>query len=170
MRNRFRVAMPTADEFDRWLATRHANMERSEIILCLLILAYAVFFSSLTILRHWTFQTHAWDLGIFTQSLWTTAYGNKFLYHTPELFINPSGSFFGTHFSPMLLVLLPVYWFAPMPETLLILQAFVLSLAAFPIYLLARNFAGGRTVGLAFAAAYLIYPAVHYVNLYEFPL
>jgi uncharacterized membrane protein len=68
----------------------------------------------------------------------------------------------------MLLVLLPVYWFAPMPETLLILQAFVLSLAAFPIYLLARNFAGGRTVGLAFAAAYLVYPAVHYVNLYEF--
>lgn len=164
----FRFALPSADEIDRWLATRHAKMDRSQIILVLLILGYAVFFSSLTILRHWAFQTHAWDLGISTQSLWTTAYGNRFLYHTPELFINPSGSFFGVHFSPMLLVLLPVYWLAPMPEILLILQAFALALAAFPIYLLAKNFAGGRTAGLVFAGAYLVYPAVQYVNLYEF--
>jgi len=127
-----------------------------------------VFFSSLTILRHLAFDTHAWDLGIFTQSLWTTAYGNKFLYYTVELFINPTGSFFGVHFSPLLLGLLPVYWAAPKPETLLILQAFVISLGAVPLYLLAKNFAGGRTVGLAFAGAYLIYPAVQYVNLYEF--
>src|SRR4030042_823535 len=107
MRTRFRVAMPTVEKIDRWLAARHANMDRSQIILLLLLLVYTVFFSSLTILRHWAFETHAWDLGIFTQSLWTTAYGNRFLYHTPELFINPTGSFFGVHFSPLLLGLLP---------------------------------------------------------------
>ncbi len=168
MGTRGRVMLPTADEIEQWLAIRHINIERSVIVLFLLILIYAVFFSSLTILRHWAFETHAWDLGIFTQSLWTTAYGNRFLYHTPELFINPSGSFLGVHFSPMLLVLSPLYWVAPMPETLLILQAFILSLAAFPIYKLARKFAGGRIAGLVFAFAYLIYPAVHYVNLYEF--
>ena len=168
MRTRFRLALPTAEGIDQWLATKHANVERSTIILFLFILIYTIFFSSLTILRHWAFETHAWDLGISTQALWTTAYGNRFLYFTAELFINPSGSFFGVHFSPMLLAISPLYWFAPMPETLLILQAFVLSMAAFPMYKLAKDFAGGRTVGLVFAGAYLIYPAVQYVNLYEF--
>jgi uncharacterized membrane protein len=168
MRTRFKVTLPSTERIDLWLSTKHANIERSEIILCLLILVYAIFFSSLTILRHWAFQTHAWDLGIYTQSLWTTTYRNKFLYSTIELFINPSGTFFGVHFSPMVLAFLPFYWIAPATETLLILQAFLLSLAAFPIYKLARDYAGGRTVGLSFAAAYLIYPAVHYVNLYEF--
>ena len=168
MQSRFRIAVPKADDLEKWLATRHWRMDRSEIILIVLMVAYAAFFASLTVLRHWAFETHAWDLGIFTQSLWTTAYGDRFLYHTPELFINPSGSFFGVHFSPMILVLLPIYWFAPTAETLLILQALALSLAAFPIYLLAKNFAGGRTAGLVFACAYLIYPAVQFVNLYEF--
>lgn len=165
---RFRVALPTLDEIDRWLVAKHLNIERGTIILFLLILIYTVFFSTLTILRHMAFETHAWDLGILTQSLWTTTHGNRFLYHTPELFINPTGSFFGVHFSPMLLMLSPLYWLAPMPETLLVLQASVLSLAAFPIYKLAKTFTRRRFIGLVFAFAYLIYPAVHYVNLYEF--
>jgi uncharacterized membrane protein len=168
MRTIFGFSLPSADHVERWLATKHANIERSTIILFILIMAYGIFFSSLTILRHWAFETHAWDLGILSQSLWTTAYGNRFLYHTPELFINPSGVFFGVHFSPMLLVFVPLYWVAPTPETLLVVQAFTLSLAAFPIYKLARSFVGERAVGLFFAFAYMLFPAVHYVNLYEF--
>ena len=168
MRTVFGFSLSSADQVERWLAAKYMNIERSMIILLLLTIVYGVFFSSLTILRHWAFQTHAWDLGILSQSLWTTAYGNRFLYHTVELFMNPSGVFFGVHFSPMLLVLVPLYWVAPAPETLLVVQAFALSLAAFPIYKLARSFVGGRAVGLFFAFAYLIFPAIHYVNLYEF--
>jgi uncharacterized membrane protein len=100
--------------------------------------------------------------------LWTTAYTGRFLYHTPELCINPSGSFFGVHFSPILFFILPLYRLVTAPETLLVLQSFILALAAVPIYKLAKEYAGGRTVGLVFAAAYLMYPATQFVNWYDF--
>ncbi len=168
MRTRLGFALPPVDELDRFLATRMWRLDRGAILLLLCIVVYAAFFSALTILRHWSFETHAWDLGIFTQSLWTTVHENRFLYHTTELFMNPSGSFFGVHFSPLLLAFLPLYWLAPLPEVLLIFQAFALAAATVPIYLLAKNYVGGRVAGLVFSIAYLIFPAVHYVNLYEF--
>lgn len=159
---------PSLKQHEKWLTVQLGKMERSTIILYVSILIYGIIFSALTILRYDAFQARAWDLGIFTQSLWTTLNANKFLYHTCELFINPSGSFFGVHFSPILFFVLPFYWVATRPETLLVLQSFILPLAAVPIYKLAKEHAGGRVVGLTFAAAYLIYPATQYVNFYDF--
>ena len=155
-------------KLEKWLTLQFGRVERSTIVLFMSILIYGTVFSALTILRYDAFQARAWDLGIFTQSLWTTLNANRFLYHTCELFINPSGSFFGVHFSPILFLILPFYWIATRPETLLVLQSFILPLAAVPIYKLAKEHAGGRVVGLTFAAAYLIYPSTQYVNFYDF--
>jgi uncharacterized membrane protein len=159
---------PSLEQLEKWLTVQLGKVERSTIILCLSILIYGIIFSALTILRYDAFQARAWDLGIFTQSLWTTLNTNRFLYHTCELFINPSGSFFGVHFSPILFFILPFYWIATRPETLLVLQSFILPLAAVPIYKLAKEYAGGRVVGLTFAAAYLIYPSTQFVNFFDF--
>jgi uncharacterized membrane protein len=156
------------EELEAWLSERFARKERSDMVLYLFIAIYALIFSFLTILRYHAFKTRAWDLGIFTQSLWTTLNTDRFLYHTCELFVNPSGSFFGVHFSPILFLVLPFYWLVTTPETLLVLQSFILALAAIPIYKLAKENAGGRVVGLVFAFAYLMYPATQFVNSYDF--
>lgn len=160
--------MPSLDEQEAWLSAKFVKVERSNLILGLSVLVYGVVFSSLTILRYYAFKTCAWDFGIFTQSYWTTVHTGRFFYHTCELFVNPSGSFFGVHFSPILFLIVPFYWIVPIPETLLVFQAFILGLAALPIYKLAREYAGGRTVGLIFASAYLLYPAIQFVNWYDF--
>lgn len=162
------MRLKSIEEIEEWLSVKPFWKERSEIILYLLIILYAVIFSCLTIFRYYAFKTRAWDLGIFTQSLWTTLNADKFLYHTCELFINPSGSFFGVHFSPILFFVLPLYWILSTPETLLALQSLILPLAAVPIYKLAKEYAGGRVVGLVFAGAYLIYPSTQFVNWYDF--
>jgi uncharacterized membrane protein len=162
------IVFPSLEVCEEWLSIKTYKMERSRIILCSAIILYGLLFSVLTIFRFYAFRTRAWDLGIFTQSLWTTAYAGKFLYHTCELFINPSGVFFGVHFSPILFFVLPFYWAVPRPETLLVLQSFVIGSAAIPIYKLAKEYAGGRIVGLVFAVAYLVYPATQYVNMYDF--
>jgi uncharacterized membrane protein len=156
------------EELEAWLSERFARKERSDMVLYLFIAIYALIFSFLTILRYHAFKTRAWDLGIFTQSLWTTLNTDRFLYHTCELFVNPSGSFFGVHFSPILFLVLPLYWLVTTPETLLVLQSFILALAAIPIYKLAKENAGGRVVGLVFAFTYLMYPATQFVNSYDF--
>jgi len=160
--------MPSFEEMERWLGQKFFKYDCSDIILCVFILAYVIAFSTLTILRHYVFKSLAWDLGIFTQSLWTTLFAGKFFYHTCELFINPSGSFFGVHFSPILFFLLPLYALFPRAETLLVFQATTLSLASIPIYKLAKEYAGGRVVGLTFALAYLMYPATQFVNWYDY--
>jgi uncharacterized membrane protein len=156
------------EEREAWLSGKFHKVERSDIILCAAIAFYGIFFSLLTILRYYSFMTRAWDFGIFTQSFWTTLYANRFLYNTCELFVNPSGSFFGVHFSPILFFILPFYRLVTAPETLLVIQSFILALAAVPIYKLAKEYAGGRIIGLLFAAVYLIYPSVHFVNWYDF--
>jgi uncharacterized membrane protein len=156
------------EELETWLDAKVGKIDRSYIILFSFIMIYAVSFSTLSIFRYYAFKTRAWDLGIFTQSFWTTLYAGKFLYHTCEIFINPSGSFFGVHFSPILFLVLPFYRIYTAPETLLVLQSFIIALAALPIYKLAKEHAGGKVVGLIFAAAYLLYPATQWVNFYDF--
>ncbi len=156
------------EEHEAWLSQKFHSVELSTILLYTAIALYGILFSCLTILRYYSFKAGAWDMGIFTQSLWTTLYANKFLYHTCELFINPSGAFFGVHFSPILFFILPFYRLVTAPETLLVIQSFSLALAAVPIYKLAKEYAGGRIVGLLFTSLYLMYPAIQFVNWYDF--
>jgi uncharacterized membrane protein len=164
----FNFRSKSLEEREAWLSQKFHGIERSDILLCSAIVSYGVLFSCLTILRYYSFMTRAWDMGIFTQSLWTTLYADKFLYDTCELFVNPSGIFFGVHFSPILFFVLPFYRLVTWPETLLVIQSFVLPLAAVPIYKLAKEYAGGRIVGQLFAAVYLMYPAMQFVNWYDF--
>lgn len=158
----------TIEELEAWLSVKICSIERSYIFLTFLVMLYGIIFSNLSILRYYAFKAHAWDLGIFTQSLWTTLYANRFFYYTCELFVNPSGSFFGVHFSPILFLILPFYRAYTAPETLLVFQSFVIALAALPIYKLAKEHNRSRLAGLTFASAYLMYPAIQWVNWYDF--
>ncbi len=134
----------------------------ANFLVIVLIIAYAVFFSYFTILKHDAFQTSAYDLGIYMQSLWNTLNGNGLFYTTLW-----EGSRFAAHFEPILFFILPIYAAFPKAETLLILQSVILALGALPVYWLARDELGKRA-GVVFAAAYLLYPALHGVNSFDF--
>jgi len=89
-----------------------------EVIIVLCILIYTVVFSYNTCLKHYTFHSYSWDLGVFNQAIYTTIYEGKFFYYTPDLFMNPEGSYFAIHFSPILLLILPLYALLPSVQTL----------------------------------------------------
>ncbi len=137
-------------------------------ILVSLIAVYVVVFSIFTAIEHYAFYTYAWDLGIFTQSLWTTVNRGQLFHYTIETYVNPSQNFLGAHFSPVLLLAVPVYALAQSPLTLLVFQSLIIGLAAFPIYWLARDKLHSKVWGLVFAAAYLLHPAVHSINCFDF--
>ncbi|MFQ6080828.1 MAG: DUF2079 domain-containing protein, partial [Candidatus Bathyarchaeia archaeon] len=124
---------------------------------------YTTFFSYFTVLRHYTFQTHAYDLGIFMQSFWTTINEGQLFYTTLW-----EGSRFARHFSPILFFLLPLYAIFPRAETLLIFQSFFLALGAVPIYWIARNEFDSEKAGVVSALLYLCYPALHGMNRFDF--
>ncbi len=132
-------------------------------LLWLMIAVYIAFFGIVTALRHAHFQTQAWDMGIFDQLYWNLLHGNGFSSSIEEL-----PRHFGIHMSPTLLLLAPLYALFPSPYFLLFIQTAALGFAAWPLFLLARNALHNEKAALSVAAAYLLYPALHWINLYDF--
>ncbi len=126
-----------------------------------LVLLYTIVLSWFTILQHYAYESSFWDLGLFEQSLWTTLHG-QLLNNTAE-----GMSHFGVHNSPVLLLLVPLYGVFPYTETLLVAQSLLLGLGAIPVYLLAKDVLDGNKA-ILFAALYLLYPALHGINFFDF--
>ena len=143
------------------------KIELGSIIVIICIIIYTAIFSTYNILKHWTFNSFAWDLGIFNQGFWTTVNLEGIFYNTCELHLVERGSFFGVHFSPILFLLAPIYRIFPRPETLLVLQSLILGVAAYPLYLIGRRIVDRKT-GLLVSTMYLCNPVVHGINCYDF--
>ena len=67
MKLRIEFRSKPLEEREAWLSQKFHDIERSDILLCIAVTIYAIAFSCITILRYYSFMTHAWDMGIFTQ-------------------------------------------------------------------------------------------------------
>ena len=124
-------------------------------------------FGALALLRHWSFHSTASDLAVFDQVLWNTIHG-RFMESTLSLARCEPHSFFGDHFSPALLLILPLYLLFPRPETLLVVQSIALALGVSPIYLIARRFLPTSGQRLVWVAAYVLSAPLSFIALYDF--
>jgi uncharacterized membrane protein len=130
-------------------------------------LAYFVLYSILSVLRHTTYHSFGPDLGIFDQVFWNTTQG-RFFESTMSLAQPQPHSYFADHFSPVYLVLLPVYVLLPRPETLLVIQTLFLALGVVPLYLLARLKLQPGFRRLIWTLVYFLFLPVAFINLYDF--
>lgn len=82
--------------------------------------------------KYYAMHATAYDLGIYSQALYTALHGKLF-------YSNLLGnSYLSNHFSPILFILLVPYAIFQSPITLLTIQAFTVSLAATPLYLITK--------------------------------
>ena len=112
--------------------------------------------------RHLLFQSTAYDLGYFDQALWLLSQG-----------LPPVVSFWGYHFlgGHGDLILYPIsllYRIYPSVYWLFALQAIALSLGAVPTWRLAQQAGLKERQAIAIAAAYLLYPLIFNLNLFDF--
>lgn len=135
-------------------------VKRNKEIL-LMVFLYVIVFSTISCLKHATFQTQAYDLGIFEQTFWNSFHG-RFMYNTIE-----RANHFAIHMSPLMILMLPLYFLFQNPYFLLVFQSIMLGIGAIPLYFLAKKSINKRAA-LIFAIGYLLYPSLHYVNLYDF--
>ncbi len=132
------------------------------IVLFILILAYTIFFSVLSIDRHNRLNSLAFDLGINDQAIWQFS-----RFSTP--FNTVRGiHILGDHFALINAIISPIYWFTDDVRALLILQTIIFAAAAIPLYLIGKHYFKSKWVPLAFSFAYLLFPALHYVNLEDY--
>jgi uncharacterized membrane protein len=116
------------------------------------------------------FKYALWGQGFdhvdYEQAIWNTTQGRPFQISR----YNFTDSILGMDFMPGLLFAVPFYMIWPSAYMLNILQSALLALGAVPVYLIARDrFAAiglpGERAGLAWAAAYLLYPTLQFVNM-----
>ena len=132
--------------------------------LFIMIIAYTVVLSIVTIVKHSFFLSTGWDLGIFNQTFWSTIHG-RFFHYTVEPWLGET--FFATHFSPILIFLIPFYAIYPQPETLLVLQSLIIALGAVPLYHLARDVLS-KSFAIKLSLVYIINPMIVGANLFDF--
>jgi len=84
--------------------------------------------------RHASFETHGYDLGIFTNAIWNLTHGNGYVSS-----VKGGINLFADHQSPLFWALAPLFWLAPRPETLLLVQAFGLAAGGPALYFLSRS-------------------------------
>jgi len=138
---------------------------RSIVALVALITVYVLVLTSLSIARHEAFHSHAYDLGIFDQVMWNTAHGRLF---ENTVMLEYARNLLGNHFSPIFLIIAPLYWLWSDVQVLLVLQTVALGLGAVPVFLFTRRQTGSPVTALVMTAAYLLFPALQYVNLFDF--
>ena len=137
-------------------------------LLTALIIAAAVGLAAYSIARHNAFNSKVYDLGLHVQVWWNTAHGRLFASSIEVT------NYLGDHVSPIILLLAPLYRLWPDPRLLLMLQAAALALGAWPLALLARHRLQASwpeqapLAALGLALIYLTYPALGFVNRFEF--
>ena len=132
------------------------------LLLLIIIAAYVGTFLTLTLLRYANYRGSEFDTAIFNQVVWLLS-RFKGAYSTIR-----GTNLFGDHFAPILFFLTPLYWVRGNAPALLAVQTLALGAGAIPVYLIAKDKLVSRWVALGLAAAFLLYPAVQYVNLADF--
>ncbi|OGY44517.1 MAG: hypothetical protein A2729_01650 [Candidatus Buchananbacteria bacterium RIFCSPHIGHO2_01_FULL_39_14] len=130
-------------------------------LVLLVTVFYFAFFSFTSFWKYYNFFYNALDLAIINQIFYNSTLGNFFAssIHPP--------SYLGDHFSPILILLLPVYLIFRQPSTLLLFQTAFLALSVWPLYLIAKNVLT-KNWAIIISLAWLANPFVHNVNLFEF--
>lgn len=131
--------------------------------LWLLIGLFGVGFSLLALNQHRTFQTYGFDLGNVNQAIWNTSQGRFFAFTN----MAPVDNRLALHVEPILLLFVPFYWLGlGGPTLLLIAQASIFALGAWPLYQLSKPQLGWGA--LILALGYLLYPAMEGAVLADF--
>ena len=127
------------------------------------VIAFFVVALALTLHRHFTFYS-SYDQGIFNQVFWNSTHGNFFqstlssqlstnVVHSGEV-ADVSYRRLGQHFTPALLLWLPIYYLFPYPATLTVLQVCLVTAAGLVLYQLARIYLEPAVATMIIASFY----------------
>jgi uncharacterized membrane protein len=135
---------------------------RPAALLAALIAAYVAVFGSLTWSQQSNFGTFGFDMGIYDQGIWL-------LSRFKDPFVTVRGlEYFGHHVNPVTLLFVPFYWLGAGPHFLYLVETVWMALGAVPLWLLARDRLHNPWTALVPAGAYLLYPALEWINWWHF--
>lgn len=122
---------------------------------------YAATFTFFSVVKYRYYLYTDFDFAIFVQVTDRILHGS--------FFSSIAGmNLLGAHTTPNLVLIAPLFAVFHHPVTLLVVQSAALALGAIPVHRLAQRRFGPGFIAVSFAALYLSFPALGYVNLFEF--
>lgn len=140
----------------------HRKPSRFYLPLLLMVLLAAAVFAAFALARHQRLNSSAYDLAIKGQVIWNTYRGDWFA-SSMEV-----DHYLGDHVQLIFLLLAPFYALWQDVGVLLVVQAALLALGAIPVYRIAARWLAGQPLALLFAAVYLLFPLIGFVNRFDF--
>ena len=107
------------------------KISNEKIILSIVFLIFASIYCSISLVNHYFLRTYALDLGMFNQAIYSFSH-LKMNYFTLDI-TGAEISYFGDHFSPIIIFLSPFYYLFG-SYTLLIIQIACILLGGFGVY------------------------------------
>lgn len=134
--------------------------------LLILVVIYFIFMAAIygvmSVVKHSHYETFS-DLGINNQGIWQFSQ-----FRWPISSYHVGLPFLADHFSPILAVLAPLYWFFPGERTLLFVQPFIILSAIIPFFLISYKMTKSKLFSLAVIFAYSFYIPLQNVIFYDF--
>jgi len=146
---------------ERFSNLREGLFSRRSVYLA--VASYFAVFLALSFLRYFSFNSAPPDIWYYNQAMWSTLHGNFM-----GINIGPFTNYFGIHFAPLLVALVPLYALFQSPLVLLLAQTAFIALGAVPVYWIAMRHLKSSRAAFSFSAAYLLFPALEFINLREF--
>jgi len=135
-------------------------MFKTNRLLLLATALYVLLYFACCMLKFYTFAYDDFDLAHHDQMVWNLLHGR--IYNS-ILGID----FLGNHVHFLTFLIAPIYYFFQHPLFLLFLQTIFLAAGAIPLYHLSRLYLD-EELSVFVGLVYLFYPALGYVNLFEF--
>jgi len=138
------------------------QMPKDKYLVAVLIITAASFlyWSLFGINAYNTFHEYE-DLAMFEQSFY-------FNLHYPGIAHGLQLLVYGNHIVPLFLLIMPFFAIFQSPVTLLVIQAFVLSVAGIAVFYAAKYLLKSSKLGFGFALAYLLNPGMHGMFIFDF--
>ena len=143
---------------------RRSRVDWPQVVAWGLVILYIITFTWLAIQRHASFNSSGFDLGIYDQVVWNTLHGRIFFYTTTGLPL----LHLSNHADPILFLVAPFYLIHSGPQMLLFLQAAAIGLGGMPVFWLAREKLESDFAALSLLLAYLLFPTLAVVTLWDF--
>lgn len=126
------------------------------------IIILFVLYSALSIVRHNNFQSGAFDLGLYDQSVWQYSRFQAPYNTIKDRFI------LGDHLALTLPILAPLLWIWDDVRMLLLFQAFWVSLSSLPAFLLIRKRGYSSFTALCLTFVYSLFYGIQFMIFFDF--
>lgn len=132
-------------------------------ILIGITIVYGIYLFILALLRFYNFQSEAIDVSYYRVALDQFSH-----FQLAHIWDDPKRFVWGDHFEPILLFLIPIYWFVKSPYVLIVSQVLIVLAAAIPLFLVGKIKIKNFYLALALVWSYLLFGGLQFGYMYGF--